>query len=233
MGGIVSSGKVNQLHIDIVKVADSKIFNRHYSGYTQASALAALISAIIKPDIVISFGTAGGITLDSKTKYNLKHDQTENELYKNKASHCEIGDVIFGEACLFLDRTRTKDKNAFDWGLWGGCSIKTQKMCTDLNLIKGVIGSQVGYMVNEFQAEMIGNANIMALDMECAPIAQILNQTGINMIVLKVISNGVYPGDPKRHENEYHKNREMVSKKATEILVKMIEYLNGKKLNEL
>eukprot|EP01052_Picozoa_sp_SAG31_P074907 SAG31_NODE_34054_length_337_cov_0.735294_2_plen_51_part_01 len=31
------------------------------------------------------------------------------------------------------------------------------------------------------------------MDMEAAPIAQILNQTGINLIAMKVISNGVYP----------------------------------------
>jgi hypothetical protein len=39
---------------------------------------------------------------------------------------------------------------------------------------------------------------------------QILNQASVNMIALKVISNGVYPGEPKRMEAEYHDNREEV-----------------------
>ncbi len=68
---IISSGKVKNLTIHIAKVAESQTFKRHYSGYTQASALAALISAFIKPDIVINFGTAGGVTAISKSQYNL------------------------------------------------------------------------------------------------------------------------------------------------------------------
>ena len=78
------------------------------------------------------------------------------------------------------------------------------------------------------QVELIGNANIVALDMECAPIAQILNQTGIDFFALKVISNGIYPGNPELMESEYNDNREMVSRKATEVLTKVIDYLDGK-----
>lgn len=270
--GVVSSGKVKNLNIDIIKVAESKIFKRHYSGYTQASALAALVSSIIKPDIVISFGTAGGITKISRDEYNLhspragqtddtkqadkgdkgykygaadddnkeKEVNIEDEEYDDYDSDfddgvdsVEIGDVVLGEACLFLDRLRTRNKNAFDWGLWGGSSVKTSNLSKDLGLVKGVVGSQIGYMITGFQSELIGNANIIALDMECAPIAQILNQTGVYFLALKVISNGIYPGNPEKMESEYHDNREMVSKKATEILVKVIDYLNDKKINEL
>merc|ERR1719242_264205 len=140
----------------------------------------------------------------------------------------KIGDVVLGEACLFLDRLRTRNKNAFDWGLWGGSSIPADNMIKECGLIKGVLASQIGYMVSPFQVEMIGNANIIALDMECAPIAQILNQTEIDFFALKVISNGIYPGNPELMESEYHDNREMVSKKATEVLSKVIDYLDGK-----
>eukprot|EP01084_Bolivina_argentea_P114604 204000_1 len=231
--GIVFSGKVNKLEIDIIQVAQSEVFERHYSGYTQSSALAALVSSIIEPDIVISFGTAGGIT-DINTapcELVLREDTEETkqkEEEENESHYVEIGDVIFGEACLFLDRLRTRSKNAFDWGLWGGRSLQADNMAKDLGLTKGVIGSQIGYMITEFQTEMIANTDIIALDMECAPIAQILNQTKINFIALKVISNGIYPGNPEKMESEYHDNREMVSKKATETLVNVIDYLNGK-----
>ena len=277
---VISSGKVKNLDIDIIKVAECKIFKRHYSGYTQASALAALVSSIIKPDIVISFGTAGGITNTSKTEYlvgspvgsprsgtprsgtpkgkdkaDANYEENENDKDKDKIKEeddkdeeyddfdvdseddtvdaVEVGDVVLGEACLFLDRLRTRNKNAFDWGLWGGSSVPTNNLAKDLGLVKGVIASQIGYMINGFQSELIGNANIVALDMECAPIAQILNQTGINFIALKVVSNGIYPGNPSKMEEEYHENREMVSKKATEILVKVIDYLDGKRINQL
>merc|ERR1712062_224207 len=79
--GVVSSGTVGSLHLDIIKVAESKHFGRHYSGYTQAAALAALVSSIIKPDIVISFGTAGGVTEKSKAEYGMG-SQSKNESMK-------------------------------------------------------------------------------------------------------------------------------------------------------
>ena len=43
------------------QTADSAIFKRHFSGYTQAAAIAAMVSKVLKPDLVISFGTAGGV----------------------------------------------------------------------------------------------------------------------------------------------------------------------------
>ena len=74
---------------------------------------------------------------------------------------------------------------------------------------------------------------VACLDREAAPIAQILNQAGVNMIALKVISNGVYPAEPKRMEAEYHDNREEVSRRATEALSQLLEYLDGKSPAEL
>jgi nucleoside phosphorylase len=49
-----------QYWLSVVQVAQSDIFNRHYSGYTQAAALAALVAKVWRPDLVISFGTSGG-----------------------------------------------------------------------------------------------------------------------------------------------------------------------------
>eukprot|EP01083_Nonionella_stella_P002062 5924_1 len=241
--GMVFSGNVNKLHIDVIQVAQSQVFARHYSGYTQSSALAALVSSIINPDIVINFGTAGGVTSNLNQSHapfpschedeedTCKTKEKEEEL--NEPLCVEIGDVIFGEAYLFLDRLRTRSKNAFDWGLWGGRSLQADNMVKDLGLTKGIIGSQIGYIVTQFQTQMISNTNIIALDMESAPIAQILNQTRVNFFALKVISNGIYPENPEKMESEYHDNMDMVSKKATETLVNVIDYLSGKKICDL
>ena len=109
--------------------------------------MAALVSSIIKPDIVISFGTAGGVTRKSRSEYgvgsntsksktemngntdtksddeqkesaptapdqsddvqnNRKKDVDANQMVKT----VEVGDVVVGEACLFLDRLRTRNK---------------------------------------------------------------------------------------------------------------------------
>ena len=69
--------------------------------------------------------------------------------------------------------------------------------------------------------------------MEAAPIAQILNQVGVNFLAMKVISNGVFPGEPKRMEAEYHDNRGEVSRTATIALRKILSYLVGKSVADL
>ena len=92
----------------------------------------------------------------------------------------------------------------------------------------GILASQIGYSVTALQEDIIDKVGVACLDMEAAPIAQILNQAGVNMIALKVISNGVYPAEPKRMEAEYHDNREEVSRKATQALTQLLQYIDGK-----
>lgn len=73
-------------------------------------------------------------------------------------------------------------------------------------------------MVTKFHQKIIEKLDIVCLDMECASIANILEKVGINFMVVKVISNGVYPEDLVKQEKEYAENREWVSKNATEVL---------------
>lgn len=49
------------------------------------------------PDLVISFGTAGGVV-----------------------GQAEIGDALLANGCVYIDRLRTSSKTAFDWGVHGG-----------------------------------------------------------------------------------------------------------------
>eukprot|EP00666_Eupelagonemidae_sp_cell4sb_P010898 gene10898-17355_t len=101
-------------------------------------------------------------------------------------------------------------------------------MVDELGLVTGPIASQIGYSVSEVQERIIERAGVFGLDMECAPIAQIVNQTGVNMIAVKVVSNGVYPGEPKKMESEYHDNRAEVSRRATKVIEDILEFMKGK-----
>lgn len=201
----VRSGMYGSYKLSVLKVAESSIFHRHYSGATQASAIAALAARLLRPDLVISFGTAGGVP-----------------------GRACVGDVVLAKGCLFLDRLRMRNKNAFDWGLWGGGCLPTPRMASALGLKVGTLASQVSYSVTPLQEHIIKRTGITCLDMEAAPISQVLNQAGVNLIALKVISNGVYPGNPKHMEAEYHDNREEVSRRATRALEQLFAYLDGK-----
>ena len=83
----VRSGMYGSYKLSVLKVAESKIFHRHFSGYTQASAVAALAARLLRPSLLVSFGTAGGVP-----------------------GRALVGDVILADGCLFLDRLRTRNK---------------------------------------------------------------------------------------------------------------------------
>ena len=70
-----------------------------------------------------------------------------------------VGDVVLADACLFLDRLRTREQNVFDWGLWGGGCIPSAKMKADLGLKGGVLTSQIGYAISKLQTEIIDKAS--------------------------------------------------------------------------
>jgi hypothetical protein len=76
----------------------------------------------------VSFGTAGGVP-----------------------GRATVGDVVLADGCLFLDRLRTRNKNAFDWGLWGGGCMPTPRMAAELGLKSGILASQIGYSVTALQ----------------------------------------------------------------------------------
>ena len=207
------SGKFESYKLTVAKVAESSFFSRHYSGGTQVSGITALVAKIIKPNLVVSFGTAGGIPPDNP-----------------------VGSVVLANSCLFLDRTRTSSASAFSWGIWGGGTVLTPRLADALKPFKvnyAPCASQISYTVPQLSVEKIKTHHIACLDMEAASEAQILNQMKCNFIAVKVISNGVYPGDPKRMEAEYHDNRELVSKKATEVLLALFRFLDGRTIAEL
>jgi len=197
--------------LSILQVGTSSYYRRHNSGYSQVAAIGGLLAKILKPDIVVSFGTAGGIV--GKVK---------------------IGDVVIGEGTVFVDRIRTSNKNSFDWGIYGGPSMRCSKnIGSNLQFPRGIVGSQINYSVNEVQAELIKIIDVVCLDMEAASLAGILQQVGVNFLVVKAISNFVYPGEPHKMEDEYVDHKAEVSAAGLVALSSLFEYLVGKKIGDL
>jgi nucleoside phosphorylase len=154
--------------LTVLKVGESEIYHRHNSGYSQSAAIAALAVKILHPDLIVSFGTAGGTI--SSLKYITRPGLLQQE------NIC-VGDIVLGSGCVFIDRFRTSSKNSFDWGVFGGTTMLTKKLQHDLGFKTGLLGSQSSYKVTEEQAELMKLLHVVALDMEAAPEAQILQQT--------------------------------------------------------
>ena len=49
----VRTGMCGSYKLSVLKVAESKIFHRHFSGYTQASAVAALAARLLQPNLIV------------------------------------------------------------------------------------------------------------------------------------------------------------------------------------
>jgi len=204
---IVFEGNIGDLRVSILKVAESKEFGRHYSGYSQSAAIAGLIKKIMEPDLVISFGTCGGFL--------------------------DIGDVVLGTQALFVDRIRLSSDNSFNWGVWGGQAQDASNMVDACGLKSAVMGSQISYQLTKYHVHVINECKIECLDMECAPIAQILNQVGIPLLIVKVVSNGIYPDNPDKMEQEYKDNRELVCANAVQKMREILNFLQNKRIGEL
>lgn len=82
-----------------------------------------------------------------------------------------------GTGTVFMDRFRTSSKNSFDWGVFGGTTMAIKNLPQDLGFKEGLLGSQSSYKVSEEQEELMETLGVVALDMEAAPEAQILEQT--------------------------------------------------------
>uniref|UniRef100_A0A7S4PLK9 EF-hand domain-containing protein n=1 Tax=Paramoeba aestuarina TaxID=180227 RepID=A0A7S4PLK9_9EUKA len=196
--------------LHVLQVADSSLYNRHYSGYTQSSAIVSITAKVINPDLLVSFGTAGGTV--GKVK---------------------VGDAVLANGCVFVDRTRTSSKSSHDWGVFGGPTMPTTKLAAKLGLYEGLVGSQISYNITELQENLIDILGICAIDMEAAPEAQIAMQIPLNFIAIKVVSNGIYPGDGAKMEKEYVDHKLQVSQKGVEVLGTLFDFLIGKCIKDL
>ena len=67
--------------MDILHVSKSNSYDHRISGYTNVSAIAALIKPILKTDLVISFGTSGAFCQNG----------------------AKIGDIVVGNKFFFID----------------------------------------------------------------------------------------------------------------------------------
>jgi nucleoside phosphorylase len=76
------------------------------------AALCGLISSLISPDLVINFGICGAyLTQDF-----------------------QIGDILIGKSCFYIDRLRSLSQDDFESGIWGGGLVRSEGMVRELRL---------------------------------------------------------------------------------------------------
>jgi len=196
----VYTSKVGEIEVFVSLLNKDDELGRHESGHTKISASLSLLNRDIAPDLVISFGTAGGIDLD-------------------------VGDVVMGNASFYLDRTRLSSQLSFEWGILGG-SAQTM----DLDGIPiFAMGSHQEYDLSDKKWVIINQLEIRTVDMESAAVSEVCHIMKIPVVLLKVVSDVIRSEKAAAdQENTYNKNKLSVSNKACETLYKLLTKLNDR-----
>jgi len=196
----VYTSKVGEIEVFVSLLNKDDELGRHESGHTKISASLSLLNRDIAPDLVISFGTAGGIDLD-------------------------VGDVVMGNASFYLDRTRLSSQLSFEWGILGG-SAQTM----DLDGIPiFAMGSHQEYDLSDKKWVIINQLEIRTVDMESAAVSEVCHIMKIPVVLLKVVSDVIRSENAAAdQENTYKKNKLSVSNKACETLYKLLTKLNDR-----
>ena len=112
------------------------------------------------------------------------------------------------------------------------------------------VSSQIFLKAKAYRWEIMDKLGVVCLDMEAASICQILNQTGaestnrwfwesirffweVPILILKVVTNEVYPHDASRMEMEYKQNISDASSEAVKTLSKILHFIENRRLSEL
>jgi nucleoside phosphorylase len=203
-------GDPDSYHLTILQPATSAIYKRPFRDYSQAAAITALVAREIPCDLVLSFGTAGGVP-----------------------GHAHIGDAVFASGCVYTDRLRTSSKTAHDWGVLGGPVVPAERLVKHLGLVEGLLGSEISFNVTNARLHLMDTLGVVALDMESAPEADIASQTGLNYMALKIVSNEIHPGDGNQMEAENREHRAEVAAAGVQKLSAVLDFFRGKRLCDL
>ena len=155
------------------------------------------------PDMVINFGTAGGVIRHNKNQKGLK-----------------IGDVCVSyRDVFFYDRKCSLNENFNDYFVGKYSVLSLGESCKRLNLKETSIGTTSSFISDQKQAFENG---VDVCDMECASIAKVCFKMNTPFLAVKVISDLDI-----EEENDQKNTFESNLKKVSEILArKLKEILN-------
>ncbi len=183
-------------------------------GVAQVGTDAAVLNCfqvitLLKPDTIISAGTAGGYA----------------------ARNTIVGDIyIASDNFMFHDRRIPLERyDAYGKGL-SPC-LDAPAMASFLRLKTGVISTGNSLSVSQTDQEIIDQNNVAAKDMEVAAIANLAQKFKIRVMAIKAITNlaGVNADAP----SEFKKNFNLATMNLANIMPKVLDYIIGKTPKEL
>lgn len=201
-------GKYKDLAIDLVWPGKDSTLGVDSVGTISASLVTYASIQALKPDIIINAGTAGG--------------------FKEKGVN--IGDVYVASDVAFHDRRIPIP--VFDlYGTGARSTFSTPNLIKDLNLKVGKLstGDSLDMSPHDEAAILANEASIK--DMEGAAVAYVADMFSVPSIYIKAVTD-IVDGEKPTAE-EFLQNLVAVTAALDQAVAQVIEYINGKCLDQL
>ncbi|KAA8536022.1 hypothetical protein F0562_028500 [Nyssa sinensis] len=201
-------GIYKDLNINIIWLGNDSVFGVNSVGTVSASLVTYASIQVLKPDLIINAGTAGGF----------------------KAKGACIGDVFLASDIAFHDRRIPIP--VFDlYGVGLQQAFSTPNLLKELSLKVGKLSTGDSLdMSPEDEASIIAN-DATIKDMEGAAIAYVVDLLEVPAIFIKAVTD-IVDGD-KPTVVEFRQNLAAVTAELDQAVTQVVDFINGKSLSEL
>lgn len=189
--------KINQ-----IQVLQSQYLNHQlYLGSTGigtvcATTVATLLNQVLAPDLIIYFGTAGGIGADVKIgDIVVASGAIDMDIF---SFHKEVKGTPF-ESTLLNPIKQIQTPLIYSAG---DVFTKAKNIgISGVNILNGLVATSHHFPTPSFMFEQIQRSNVLAIDMESSAIYQMGWLLGVNTLVVRAVSNLI---NNKGHDDNIH-----------------------------
>ncbi len=204
------SGKILGRTIHLVVNATDPDYSVDQVGTEAAAVSASNVLARLRPDTLISAGTAGGFA----------------------ERGAKIGDVVMSRGGFFFhDHNIPMDGGYEDYARGSYPCLELPAVAHYFRLKSGVISTGNSLSLTAQEQGRIEQCGAIAKEMEVAAIAKIARQFNTRVMAFKAITNIV--GLQKNASAEFKKNFELATQNLARVLPKILHYILGKTPQQL
>jgi len=202
-------GDVGQLQLSLLVSGLDPRFQVDNIGSEAAALMAYQAVSRLQPQLLISAGTAGGFA----------------------ARGAAVGTVYLSDA-KFIYHDRHVPLPGFDQSAVGHYpAFPVDQMALDLGLPLGIVSSGSSLLKSPADLEVINQHQAVAKEMEAAAVAWVAMLYDLPMFAIKSITNIL--DQDNRSESEFAKNLATASANLQTTLARVLDYLQGKSLQQL
>lgn len=201
--------RIERIEFSLVLAGVDERHSVDHIGSEAATLMAYESITRLRPDLLISAGTAGGFA----------------------ALGAEIGTVYVSDG-HFVYHDRHVPLPGFEESALGRYpALAVGRLARDLGLTTGVISTGSSLAKSDRDLAVLARHNAVAKEMEAASIAWVAMLLGVPMMALKSITNLV--DEDNASETEFVRNFGVASQRLHDKVIDLVDYLQGKDIDAL